>query len=88
MSRAPVFWFTGLSGAGKTTLANGVKGLYAKATRGEIADLIGFSPGGVYQPPTAPDPTLVTDGEGAAISIDRRYRFIRRHLGVAAKLAP
>ena len=54
-----------------------VKGLYAKARRGEISDLIGYSPRSVYEPPATPDIVLETDSEKPEHSIERLFRFVR-----------
>ncbi len=57
-----------------------VKGLYAKAMRGEITNLIGFSPGHRYEIPSAPDLALDTGSELPADSTDKLVSFILERL--------
>lgn len=67
--------------AGIATVARrDVKGLYARARRNEITDLIGFSPGTTYEPPQAPDLVLDTASETADRSIERFCAFVRSKL--------
>lgn len=64
-----------------TVCRRDVKGLYAKAERGEITDLIGFSAGGVvFEPPGGADIVLDTTVESADVSIRRLCAFIERVL--------
>ncbi|MBF0187620.1 MAG: adenylyl-sulfate kinase [Magnetococcales bacterium] len=44
-----------------TVIARDVKGLYAKAVRGEIDNFIGISPNTPYEEPVAPDLVIDTD---------------------------
>ena len=61
----------------RTVSRRDVKGLYAKAKRGEITDLIGFSKDGVpFEPPGAADIVLDTMAEPAAASIQRLCAFM------------
>jgi len=57
--------------------ARDVKGLYGKAARGEIGNLIGYSPETVYEPPPAPDVVLDTTEQSPEQAIDGLYRFVR-----------
>jgi adenylylsulfate kinase-like enzyme len=70
VTRGFTLWFTGLSGAGKTTLTNalvlqlrarGVKGLYKKALAGEIKQFTGVSD--PYEEPIEPELVVETDRE-------------------------
>ena len=60
-----------------------VKGLYAKARRGEIENMIGFSPDAPYQPPEAADLVIDTGDGDTATAIDKMYGFIRGRLATA-----
>ena len=51
-----------------------VKGLYAKARRGQIADFTGVSD--PYEPPAAPDLHLRTDSEPPAASAARVLAYL------------
>lgn len=52
------------------------KGLYARAQRGEIPDMIGFSRDGVpYEPPEDPDCALDTAGQSAEQACEVFYAF-------------
>ncbi len=53
-----------------------VKGLYAKAARGEAPAMIGFSPGSPYEPPTSPDLTLDSAAEKPEDSAEKLTRFV------------
>ena len=53
-----------------------VKGLYAKAKRGEIDDLIGYSPGNVYQPPEHADCIVNSGVESMNESVEVLHSFI------------
>ena len=65
----------------QTVCRRDVKGLYAKAGRGEITDLIGFSAGGVlFEPPGGADIVLDTTAEPADVSIQRLCTFMERLL--------
>lgn len=62
----------------QTVCRRDVKGLYAKAERGEITDLIGFSAGGVhFEPPDGADIVLDTAVEPADVSIRRLCAFMK-----------
>ncbi len=61
----------------ETVRQRDVKGLYARADRGEITDMIGYSTGAVpFEPPRDADLVLETGGESPASCCDRLYRFI------------
>lgn len=51
------------------------KGLYAKARRGEMDNLIGYSPGTVYEAPDAPDLRIDTSAETVTESAKRLAAF-------------
>lgn len=53
------------------------KGIYGRARRNEINNLIGYSPGSVYEPPENADLTLKTEAEAIDQSAERLYRFIK-----------
>ena len=58
-----------------------VKGLYSMADRDEITNLIGYSPGSVYEPPTDPDLTLLTGLKSEQTIIDSFCDFVYGILG-------
>lgn len=60
----------------KTVAKRDVKGLYSKAGRNEIRDLIGYSPGTVYQPPQKPDLALDSGTDSAEKSVSCFYNFV------------
>ena len=53
-----------------------VKGLYAKARSGKIDNLIGFSPGSIYEPPTHPDCTVNSGVESVVESVELLHEFV------------
>lgn len=57
------------------------KGLYAKARRGEIDNMIGFSPSAPYEEPKNPDLVLDTASLTPEDSIERLYAFTAAQLG-------
>lgn len=59
-----------------TVGARDVKGLYAKAEHGEINNLIGFSPGCVYQPPAYADCVIDSAMESVEDSAARLFGFV------------
>ena len=59
-----------------TVVERDVKGLYAKAIDGEIDNLIGFSPGSVYQAPLNADCILDTGCETETQSLEKLYTFV------------
>lgn len=61
----------------ETVRQRDAKGLYARADRGEITDMIGYSAGAVpFEPPGDADLVLETGSESPASCCDRLYRFI------------
>ena len=59
-----------------------VKGLYAKAKNGEIDNLIGYSPGNVYQPPEDADYIVNSGVESMIESVEALHSFITERLNV------
>lgn len=57
-----------------------VKSLYSKAARKQIDNLIGYSPGSVYEPPDAPDFVVNSREESVQESINRFYSFVNQRL--------
>ena len=64
----------------KTVMARDVKGLYAKAQKGEIPDMIGLSSESVYEPPLHPDLVINSASENETDSIERLETFIIERL--------
>ena len=61
--------------------ARDVKGLYARADRGEIGDMIGYSSGAVaYETPVNPDLVLDTAEQTTEACVNRLCDFIESHL--------
>ena len=58
-----------------------VKGLYSMADRDEITNLIGYSPGSIYEPPTEADLTLPTGLKSEPTVIDTFCKFVYGILG-------
>jgi adenylyl-sulfate kinase len=56
------------------------KGLYAKASAGEIENLIGFSGGPIYERPLHPDFTVNTVDFGVSQSVSDLLEFILRNV--------
>lgn len=59
-----------------TVVARDVKGLYAKAKKNEITNLIGYSDGSVYEAPERPDLVIDSSKEPAEESIKKLYQFV------------
>ena len=59
-----------------TVMARDVKGLYAKAKRNEIENMIGYSPTTVYQPPQNLYITLHSGIESVDVSLMRFCEFV------------
>lgn len=53
-----------------------VKGLYAKAARNEISDMVGVAPQVPFEPPSAPELRLATGRETPQQSAERLLEFI------------
>lgn len=58
---------------------NDVKGLYAKAKKGEIKNMIGFSPDSPYEIPANPDLEIATDKVSIPESIEKILNTIKEH---------
>ena len=56
-----------------------VKGLYSKAEKGLINNMIGVSPGNQYQPPISPDFVINTEIEPLPLSVEKFLQFIETH---------
>lgn len=56
-------------------LSRDVKGLYSLARRGEINNMIGYSPGSVYDPPISPDFLVPTGAESFETCTMGLYKF-------------
>jgi adenylyl-sulfate kinase len=65
-----------------TAARRDVKGLYAKAARGEIPDMIGFSAASPYEAPARPDFVVRSGagGEAPEASAERLAAFVRERL--------
>ena len=74
------FYEIHFSAAKDCVAARDVKGLYAKAARGEAPAMIGFSPGSPYEPPMSPDLTLDTATEKPLDSAGKLTRFLLANL--------
>lgn len=57
-----------------------VKGLYARAARGDITDMIGYAAERPYEPPHAPDITLHTGTDTVDRSVDTLEAYMRNIL--------
>ena len=57
-----------------------VKGMYAKAAKGEIPAMIGFAPEAPYEPPLSPDLILDSTAESPARSARKLTRFVLANL--------
>jgi len=60
----------------ETVMQRDVKGLYKKAKNNEIKNMIGFSPGNIYEPPSHPDFVVASDEDTAENSISKFYQFV------------
>ena len=69
-----------ISAGRQTVAARDVKGLYAKAARGEIPALIGCAPSAPYELPPSPDLTLDTAAESPDQSAAKLTRFVLANL--------
>jgi len=63
-----------------TVMERDVKGLYKKAKNNEIANLIGYSPSNIYEPPQNPDYILDSSSEAVEKSVTKLYNFIMDQL--------
>ena len=64
----------------ETVIQRDVKGLYSMAKRNEITNLIGYSPGHVYEPPRNPDFVVNSGSDSVEKSVQEVYAFIMNHL--------
>ena len=64
----------------KTVMEREVKGLYKKAKNNEIANLIGYSPSNIYEPPQNPDCILDSSTEAVEQSVTKLYSFVMGQL--------
>ena len=60
----------------ETLIERDIKGLYAKAKRKEISNLIGYSPGAVYEKPQNPDFIIDSSRNSIQESVSGFYKFI------------
>lgn len=60
----------------KTLIKRDVKGLYAKALKGEIDNFIGIDPIVPYQPPVNPNIILDTENETINESLQKMYEYL------------
>ena len=58
-------------------ISRDTKGLYSKALRGELRDLIGISPTSPYEPPHTPDLVLDTDNCSIEETVSDFYSFVK-----------
>lgn len=56
--------------------ARDTKGLYAKADRGEIRNLIGYDPSAVYEKPIQPDFIVHSAVESSEVSVQAFFNFV------------
>lgn len=64
----------------ETVVKRDVKGLYAKAKNNEIVNLIGYSPGAVYEAPQRPDLVLDTKNETSEESVNKFHSLVIKEL--------
>ena len=74
----PEFYEIYFSADLKTVMQRDVKGLYAKAKRHEIRNMIGFSSESVYESPQDPDYVIDSSCEDVQTSIKGFERFIKK----------
>jgi bifunctional enzyme CysN/CysC len=77
---SPGFYEVWIAADLATTMARDPKGLYARAKRGEIPDMIGYSPGTPYEAPATPDLTIETAILSAEESARQLSTFIMARL--------
>ncbi len=73
---SPGFYEVWISADLDTVMARDPKGLYARARRGDIPDMIGYAPGNPYEPPQHPDLTIDTAAEPPERCAARLFDFI------------
>jgi len=59
-----------------TVMKRDIKGLYAKAERNEINNLIGYSPSNIFEPPQCSDLVVNSGIDSIKQSVEEFYRFI------------
>lgn len=59
-----------------TVISRDVKGLYSRAGHNEITNLIGYSPGAVYEIPPNPDFIIKSGEDTVEESVDNFYKFV------------
>lgn len=69
----------------ETVVKRDVKGLYSRAARNEIDNLIGYSPGAVYERPRDPDFIVNSGRDAKERSIEYFYEFILTKLKQGVK---
>lgn len=77
---SPEFYEVYFSANLETVIARDVKGLYAKASRGEIPNMIGLSPESVYEPPLKPDYIVDSSCQQIKDSTSGLESFVLQHL--------
>ena len=69
-------------------MARDPKGLYARASQGELQNLVGYSSGYPFEPPMNPDLTLDSRRETPDESIARLCGFVTGRLARTARVSP
>lgn len=64
----------------ETVMQRDVKGLYRKAINNEIKNMIGFSPGNIYESPQSPDFVINTGKESVSKSVESFFQFVNSRL--------
>lgn len=64
----------------ETVVSRDTKGLYKKASTGEINNMIGFSPGAVYEAPSKPDYVIDTNSLDEYHAAKNLYQIIEKCL--------
>ncbi len=60
----------------KCVIARDTKGLYGKAQRKEMDNMIGFSPGYPYEVPQSPDFTICSGNDKIEVSVNEFFAFV------------
>ncbi len=81
---APAFYEVHVCASLETVEARDVKGLYAKARRGQTGSMIGQRGGVPYEPPERPELAIDTAAESETASADRLFSFVLARLPKAA----
>jgi len=72
----PYFYEVYCNSSLEKVMLRDVKGLYAKAKRGEIDNMIGFSEFSPYEPPPCPDIVLSTESDSIEDSSNKLLDFV------------